>query len=225
MLKRRGNLNAVMQNTTTNQTITIHHPLTATDAEAVAHEAGKAEFASITYRAKRNGELARHTIILGARYDKQVTASVDQLQTSIALGTAVDVAKLSDRLDGLVADGRLMGDKPADLNALVAEAAKAVLVSLTKTAKGEQDGYTKADTYETIAQGVTLHKADGSLELHGLRHAKLVIEAGDPETGRTRALTVAKNMVRASLPVGRYRTFSLEAVATVKRNGDTLELA
>jgi hypothetical protein len=225
MLKRRGNLNAVMQNTTTNQTITIHHPLTATDAEAVAHEAGKAEFASITYRAKRNGELARHTIILGARYDKQVTASVDQLMTSIALGTAVDVAKLSDRLDGLVADGRLMGDKPSDLDALVAEAAKAVLVSLTKTAKGEQDGYTKVDTYTTVAKGVTLHKADGSLELHGLRHAKVVLEAGDPETGRTRALTVAKNMVRATLPVGRYRTFSLEAVATVKRNGDTLELA
>jgi hypothetical protein len=210
--------------TQTQTHITIHNPPTADEATTLAHAAGLSEFASITYRAKRNGELARHTIILGARYDKQIAASVDQLMTSMSLGTVANVAKLNDRLDGLVAEGRLMGDKPADLDALVAEAAKAVLTSLTKTAKGEQDGYTKVDTYETIAQGVTRHKVDGSIEVHGLRHAKVVLEAGDPETGRTRALTVAKNMVRASLPVGRYRTFSLENVATVKRNGNTLEL-
>jgi len=204
-----------------------------------------AGFASFEYRAKRNHELARHTLILGGGYINALERSIDALETSLALGTHADIGKLTDRFHWLSDNDRLMerngdGDVPEGfvITKLVETATDAVLASWRKSlvahrAGKQNEDYPKGGLYApvtdadgNILKGITRHTKDGSLELHGLAHAKLVLEAGDPNTTKNRALTVVKQHIQNRVGiVSRWRTLALENVSRVRRNGDTIELA
>jgi hypothetical protein len=202
--------------------------------------ANGAGFASFEYRAKRNNELARHTLILGGGYINALERSIDALETSRALGTHVELGKLTARFEWLADNNRLSGDVPTGdaLAKLVETATDAVLASWRKSLDAHRQGkqnedYPKGGLYApvtdadgNILKGITRHQKDGSLELHGLAHAKLVLEQGDPNTTKNRALTVVKQHVQNRVGiVSRWRTLALENVSRVRRNGDTIELA
>ena len=210
-------------------------------ADLLATLANGAGFASFEYRAKRNNELARHTLILGGGYIKALERSIDALETSRALGTHFDGRKLMSRFEWLAEHDRFSGVMPDThdkLAELVETATDAVLASWRKSLAAhrnneQSEDYPKRGLYApvhdadgAILKGITRHQKDGSLEVHGLAHAKLVLEAGDENTTKNRALTVAKQHIQNRVGiVSRWRTLALENVTRMRRNGDTIELA
>lgn len=210
-------------------------------ADLLATLADGAGFASFEYRAKRNNELARHTLILGGGYINALKRSIDALETSRELGTHADFRKLMSRMEWLAENDRLGGAMPDThdtLGKLVETATDAVLASWRKSLAAHEQGeqsedYPKRGLYAPvrdangdILRGITRHQKDGSLEVHGLAHAKMVLEAGDPNTTKNRPLTVAKQHIQNRVGiVSRWRTLALENVSRMRRNGDTIELA
>lgn len=167
-------------------------------------------FASLVYRSKESGELARHVILIGFSYHNAVQKSRDELANMIAMNT---------------------------FKGIQLEAAKEVLASLEKTlaahAQGEQnDDYTKKDVYDTVAldgvevSGIRYNKNDGSFKLFGLSVSKTVLENGVFKDVKSKPLTIAKNEIRRLLPVSKFREYAIEekALAAAKVNGDTLEM-
>lgn len=160
-----------------------------------------AKFASLTYRAQETGELARHTLILGA--------STETLYKK-------DIAIL---------EALLAGDT---LSALDREAAQSVLDSRRESLDkgiGNNDAYTNKDTYTYIdgLPGVFMHKETGVVYVNALAEDKVVIEAGTPKKPvKSAPLTIAKNAIRQTLPSARFRTFRLKNVNRAALNGDVL---
>ena len=146
-----------------------------------------ARFVSFTYRAKESGELARHVLILGADYENTLRASVLELNAMLPSLKGVDAVAGVELAQSL---------------------AKSIACLVTGT---RNDDYTKADTYLPICQGIKAHKLDGSLEVAGLSHSKVVLEAGTFKTVNSSAKTIAKAKIRKALSIGKYRTFCLDA--------------
>jgi hypothetical protein len=164
------------------------------------------QFVSITYLAKKSGELARHTINVGFSYHRAVEKSVTELEI-------------------------LTAENSATWNELTKQAAANVMASLKKTleahARGEQnEDYTKRGQYIPIGNGVNLNTADNTIQLFGLSHAKTVLVEGIYPTVNSRPLTIEQNKIRNMLTVSKFREFALDSsqIAQVKVNGDTLEL-
>ncbi len=99
--------------------------------------------------------------------------------------------------------------------------------TLSAHAKGEENAaYTKAGMYETICPGLKVSRVDGTFEVSGLAHAKKVIEAGTYKSVNSSAKTIAKNEIRASLPIGKFRTLALDAGAleSVRISGNEVDV-
>lgn len=154
-------------------------------------------FASLVYRSKESGELARHVVLLGFSYRNCVETSLAELQ------------RVRPSLDGVSAI-----------------AADELLESFTKTLAGTQDKYTKAETYAaTDIPGIKVNTVDNSLQLFGLAHAKTVLEPGTHKVVKSSEKTIAKNKLRAELPIGKFREFALDAgvIELAKVNGEVIE--
>ncbi len=241
-------------------TISLPATVIARLAVAVAALPGS-RFVGVTYRAKSTGELARHTLIIGADYAKQVQASRDLLamrptcEGDAARLTAFDIligsdtalvaafkelAKVNPNMDKdelTLAVNRLADVKAqrvAFMETLSPErqAAAELLNSYDKTltalANGEEnEDYTKAGLYETIAPGLAVSRADGSFELRGLSVAKVVLEYGTYKKVNSSAKTLAKQEITKTLPVGRYRSLSLDvgALESVRIGGNEIDVA
>lgn len=155
-----------------------------------------ARFASFTYSAKGTGEVARHTLRLGA----SVTAAYRK-----------DLAKL---------------EKLAPtLSGVEAEACAELIASLKESLEkgiGNNSAYTGADTYVTIAKGIKVHKESGEIYVSGFSRAKAVIEAGTFKTVKSSPKTIAKNKLRKGLLSGKIRQFALPSTLSAKLNGKEL---
>jgi hypothetical protein len=160
-----------------------------------------AKFIGLVYTAKSTGEVASYVVQIGHSYKNLVERSLKQLD--VTYGT--DASNCTD--------------------VATYEALRELRESLVKTLRGTQDGYTKAGQYETVCNGVEINKADGTLEIRGLVVQKKVITAGVYKTVKSSAKTIAKNKIRKSLPIGKYRSFALdaEAVKSVKIDGELFE--
>lgn len=155
-------------------------------------------FASLTYTAKGSGEVARHTLRLGA---------------SIEAAYKKDLAKLRAKRDGLAG--------------IEAEACDELIESLNESLTkgvGNNSAYTGADTYTHIAKGVKVHKANGEIHLTGFSRQKAVLEAGTFKTVKSSAKTLAKNKLRKGLLSGKFRQFVLPHIASAKIQGNELVL-
>ncbi len=167
---------------------------------AIAKHKG-AKFSSFLYTAKESGEVARHTLILGAStevlYEKDILALEKMLP---------------DMVDGI--------DKIA---------VEAILESRKTSLKlgiGNNPAYTCADVYvEPMGLGgIKVHKDNGSLHVCGLVEDKKIITPGVFKVVKSAPLTLAKRAVMKLLPSNRFRQFKLERVTTAKLHGETLEL-
>jgi hypothetical protein len=169
---------------------------------AVAKMTKTAKFASILYTSKQNGEVARHTIILNSNYIKTLEASI--LEAEIQLPS---------------------------LSGIDRDACNAVLESLRKSLDAHLSGqqssdYTKKGQCLPIAEAPSIKVSlnDGSLEISGLSHSKVVIQEGEPRKPvNSSPLTLAKNRIRNMLPISKFRTFAIENAKIAKLNGETIE--
>jgi hypothetical protein len=164
-------------------------------------------FASLTYRSKGTGELARHTIQIGFDYNSSVKKSLEIL--------AAKKFKTS-----------LMQEAQRELISSFA-------TTLAAHEKDEQNpDYTKKDVYEPVEYdgkpitGIRHSNTDGSFKLFGLAVTKTTLEKGVFKKVNSKPLTIAKNKIKSKLPIGRFREFSVEpnALETAKLNGTTIEL-
>ena len=165
-----------------------------------------AKFASLTYRTESTGEVARHTLILGA--------STEVLYTK-------DIAKLQDMLAG-------------EMEPMARVAAQTVLASRQKSLEvgiGNNPAYVhapqNADTYvhaEGI-KGVKLHKETGVVYVVALSEDKVVLVEGTPRKPvNSKPETIAKAKIEKLLPSARFRQFKLKSVTRAALNGDVLVL-
>jgi len=199
-----------------------------------------ARFAGFTYRAKESGELARRTIILNADYGKLVSDSVTQIAAAAGSDFASDIATtkaMQANVKAFAVGSKERKAANAALNVMQAAigaeraAAAELYISLADTqlahAQGEQNAaYTKAGVYEDVRAGIKRHLVDGTYEVAGLAHSKVVLEAGTHKAPVSDK-AIAKAALRRSLPIGKWRTFCLEAACLegIRANGDTLEFA
>ena len=171
------------------------------------------QFASFTYLSKKAGELARHTLILGFSYNKLVEKSVTELETLISF------------------NAQLTADDPEKWTTLQKQAAANVMASLKKTleahSRGEQnEDYTKKGQYVPIGNGLNWNSTDGTLQLFGLAHTKVVLVEGVYPHVNSRPMTIAQNEIKSQLSISKFREFALDLsqVAEAKINGTTLEM-
>jgi hypothetical protein len=165
---------------------------------AIATQSG-AKFASFLYRAKESGELARHTLILGASITELYRKDVEELSRLIVTATGIELQAAqelhSSRVVSLT-DG--IGNNPANTN---------------------------AETYdETPVKGIKIHRVTREFHATGLSVQKNVIEPGTYPADRRRPLTKAKDAIRAVLPSGKFRQFALGNLIEARVNGETIEL-
>lgn len=178
-------------------------------ANKIKDMANTAKFVSFTYRSKKANELARHTIILGATYKGILERSK----------LALELLPISEIMELGIS------------NELAIQAKDKVLASLTKSivahANGEQnEDYTKIGQYIPLGNGLSINSTDGSFQLFGLAHAKMVIEPGEYKEVKSRPLTIAQNKIKELLPISKFREFALDynVIQSARMNGETLEL-
>lgn len=160
-------------------------------------------FVGVTYRSKESGELARHTLILGASYANLLAESRAQLSALAPTLSGIDSQACTELL------------------ASVAE-------SIAAHAAGRESAhYTQAGIWQTVCPGLRVDEQTGRVQIAALAHAKRVIEPGTFKPDTRRPLTKAKDAIRATLPMGKFRTLSVEADAleSVRIAGSELELA
>lgn len=150
--------------------------------------AGKAQFISFTYTDKKAHEKARHTLIFGVNYRKQIQDSLTALQILA----------------------------PTLTEPLQQQACKELMESYQKSLdcidKGEiNPNYTAKDAYVTIAQGIKYCVSTGEIHVSGLSHAKQVIEPGNWPVVNSKPLTLAKKALEKDLPKARWRQFAVTA--------------
>jgi len=168
------------------ETISLSSITVARIVAAVASLPG-ARFAGFTYQAKESGEVARHVVILGASYANCVRESLETLQINLPSYEGID-----------------------------RQAAEELIASLSRTLLGFTTGeanpaYTKAETYEDVCPGIRMNVNDGTFEVTGLSHSKKILTAGVYKNVNSRPLTKAKDAIRRTLPVGRFRSYCLDA--------------
>ena len=171
--------------------------------DMIASQAGLARFASFTYCSKSTGEVARYTLQLGFSYRNILQKSIMELEV----------------------DRQIMADLPR-------QAADEILASLNASLSGTQTKYTKKDIYEDYKvdgktiQGLKVNKNDGSLKVFGLVTSKVQIspEVTPHKQYNSAPLTIEKNRITKTLPIGRFREFALDNLAMAKLNGETLIL-
>lgn len=154
-------------------------------------------FASLVYR-NAQGELARHTILLGVDYSK---------------AQAKDLARL------LCLQPRLQGVERQACDELIESMKKPV---------GQNDAYTCQGVYETISQGLKIHKEKGEVHLMGFSIRKEVLEQGTPKKlVNSSDKTLAKNKLRYLGRLAKVRQFKLvaENIQSIRANGKTLEFS
>ncbi len=183
--------------------------------------AGKAQFASFVYKTKEKvnaagkvvdgGEIARYTLILGAQYQRLLEKSLLDLEL-------LDIPEVAKEYPGFSLD-------------LFYQAKAAVKESLEKSLTAHKEGtqnadYTKRGLYEPLGGGLNLNKNDLTLQMFGLLQSKIVLSEGIKKTVNSAPLTIAKNIIRARLPIGKFREFALDVgnIKTVKMNGNVLEI-
>lgn len=174
-------------------------------AEAVTLIAsGKAcKFISLTYKAKETGEIARHTLIVGASTEKLYEKDIAQLETALTTLAGIDKLAASE---------------------ILASRKKSLEVGI-----GNNPAYTCRGVYAPLAgmSGIKVHMEKGTLYVSGLVESKKVLVAGTYKEVNSSEKTLAKRAIEKTLPSGRFRQFCLtfDNLLRVAANGETLEIA
>jgi hypothetical protein len=154
-----------------------------------------ARFASLLYRSKESGELARYTILLNAKYDRCLRADVAKLEAMLPTLTGLDK-----------------------------QAAEELLASKLASLNGTQTGYTRAGTCEAQGNGNVQVSTKHVVYIRGFRVSKETIEEGTFKMVKSAAKTIAKNKIRKQLKSDRCRDWivSPENFRLARHEGKTI---
>ncbi len=196
-----------------NATINLPTATVARIATAIASIQG-VKFIGVTYRAKETGELARHTLIIGADYKELTRKSME------------DITRMLPTLTGLSLQAA---------NDLLVSYSKTLLAQDTNT---EHPDYTQAGIWESLCPGLraeVLARDEAGkpsvwgdkIQITGLSHAKRVLEAGTYKSVNSKPLTLARKAIEKQLPRSKYRTLSVEGgtLESVRVGGNEIEVA
>ena len=169
-------------------------------SEKLTASNGACQFVGFTYAAKSSGEIARHVLRVGVNYERVLRSSLLALKLRASTFTGLEIQAC-------------------------AELAQSFETSLAAMAEGKENpNYTKKGLYTSLGNGLKMFH-DGTLEISGLSHSKVVLREGVFPHVNSRPLTIAKDKLRKQLLVGQWRTFALDAAQiTVRIQGETLEL-
>lgn len=140
-----------------------------------------ARFISLVYRAKKTGELARHTILLNVNRRRAL---------------ARDLAVLAARLP------KLSGVEQVACEELIAS----ITQSLTT---GTNSQYTKTGYYTAEGNGNVQTSVKDECFIRGYSIGKEVLEPGEYKKVNSRPKTIAKNKLRKGLKNTRCREFKI----------------
>lgn len=157
---------------------------------------GSARFATVTYRAKESGELARHTLLLNVNRKRCLQ---------------VDLATLTAKLP--------------TLTGIEAEACRELIESITETLEtGGNSRYTKTGYYDAQGRGNVQVSVKDVAYLRGYVTAKTVIVPGTYKSVKSAPKTLAKNALRKGLKNTRCREFILnrDNVVMARHDGRVL---
>jgi hypothetical protein len=99
--------------------------------------------------------------------------------------------------------------------------------SIEANSNGEQSAdYTKAGQYIPLGAGLNLNSQDNTLQLFGLIQSKVVLQPGEYKPVKSSPLTIAKNLIRKKLSIGKFREFALDVgnIHGARIDGETLIL-
>ena len=167
-------------------------------------------FASFEYCAKGTGEVARHTVRLGA---------------SVEAAYAKDIRTLEKELYSMqvaLNDGHAWKGVSLSVAILACEEMIASLKESIEKGVGNNSAYTCADTYTTLAKGVKAHKESGEIYVSGFSRQKKVITQGVYKSVKSSEKTLAKKKLQNLLLSGKFRQFALPATISAKLNGKEL---
>ena len=160
------------------------------------------QFASLTYRTKASGELARYTLLLGASLDNAYKA---------------DLAKVEDAM-------------PTLTDALDINAAHEIATSLRTSSDkglGNNDAYTMQGGYTpTGIPNVYINTNDNALHIKNVFvQSKVVLQEGKPRKPvNSKPETIAKDNLKKLLGLrsNKIRQFALDNITKAVVNGDTI---
>lgn len=158
-------------------------------------------FVSLVYRAKGTGELARHTLLMGANLSAAYRA-----------------------------DSRSLARKLASLSGVARIACEELLASLRESLAvgiGNNSANTRIGVFDTLAKGIKVHKETGLLYINGFSVKKEIMEPGTYKTVNSSEKTLAKNALRREGKLGKFREFVIhpDNIQSISGNGKTLVFA
>lgn len=172
------------------------------------HGEGKHTFATLTYRAKETGELAKHKLRLGssfqAMYEKDAHLLAELLPTYLVGSFEYKAcAELLDSIDESLIAG-IGNNSRYTLRGKFFESAAfpGIKIKLPGDGEGHELG----------------------LYITAVSDGKTVIEPGVYKRVNHRPLTVAKNEIRKMLRTSHIRTFHLRSITRAAMFGEVLEL-
>ena len=105
-------------------------------------------------------------------------------------------------------------------SSLLVEAKDALLSALIKPNKAMSDGQINA--YEKLNNGLKVHNETGHLYVYGMKVKKKVISEGEYKEDTRKPLTIAKDIIRATMKSTQYRQYRIDRAEKFTVSGDTL---
>lgn len=166
--------------------------------ETIASTKG-CKFANLTYENKE-GEIAKHTILLGASLENAYRSDLEALK---AYEVELEIEKQA-----------------------LAEMIKSKENSLSKGI-GNNDAYTQSGVWESIAPNLRYDSEAGKIQVFGMQISKTVLKAGVYKQVNSRPKTLAKKAIekKLGLKASKIRAFSLDAnnLSKVSANGEAID--
>jgi hypothetical protein len=188
----------------------MENTTTTTPLEILAEATkGGCTFISFLYVTKETGETSRYTINFGV--SNQAACEHDKI--------ALEAYQPQNDLE-IKAKAELLASLTQTLT-------NGVSGSYVHAAQNKNNG---VDTYETIADGIKLHKEDGSIHLSGfLQQKEQIAPPTNPKPlPNSRPLTLAKNHIKKVCEFKREKfrqfIFTPEQMAGIKVKGNLIEL-
>jgi hypothetical protein len=161
-----------------------------------------AKFASFVYEAKGTGEVARHSVILGAIMENVYRKDIAALEA--VLPTLTDAVEI-------LACQEILKSRRESLDRGI----------------GNNSVYMNADTYIHLAgfNGIKVHKEEGTLFVTCLANGKTVLSPGTYKEVKSSDKTIAKRkLMKAHCRGNDIRTYKFTNVLAVRMNGETIEI-
>lgn len=163
-----------------------HHHMNQNLVRALKRVADTAgcRFASITYKSKETGEIARHTLLLGVNVERAYKRDL-----SVYKGKSA----------------RLQGVESVACGELIVSLEESLTVGI-----GNNSAYTCKDVYTPVAPGIKTHNETGAVYVNGFSLGKKVLQPGVYKAVKSSDKTLAKNALRKIGKMGRFRQFVID---------------